>query len=114
MRFWARHGALAAERTLGARFEVDAVAFLDLSAASASDDVADTLDYSRLHAIAKAVCEDGPPRALIEAVAGEIADRVLAEFPGVRGVRVAVRKPGAPIAGAVFDGCGVEVRRRRR
>jgi dihydroneopterin aldolase len=114
MRFWARHGVHPAERALGARFDVDATVFVDLTAAAASDAVADTVDYGRLHAIARGVCEDGPPRALVEAVAGDIADRVLAEFPAAHGVWVAVRKPGAPIEGAVFDGCGVEVRRRRR
>ena len=57
---------------------------------------------------------EGPPRALIEGVAGAIADGVLAAFPATRGVWVAVRKPAAPVEGAVFDHCGVEVRRRRR
>ena len=112
MRFWGRHGVLPEETTLGQRFDVDATVFVDLTAAAASDAVSDTVDYGRVHAIARSVVE-GPPRALVEGVAGAIADGVLASFPRAAGVWVAVRKPAAPVAGAVFEHCGVEVRRRR-
>jgi dihydroneopterin aldolase len=113
MRFWGRHGVLPQETALGQRFDVDATVFLDLAPAAASDAVGDTVDYGAVHAIARRVVE-GPPRALIEGVAGEIAAGVLAAFPAAAGVWVAVRKPGAPVAGAVFDHCGAEVRRQRR
>lgn len=104
---------LPEETTLGQRFDVDATVFVDLSAAATSDAVEETIDYGAVHSIARSVVE-GPPRALIESLAGGIADGVLAAFPSARGVWVAVRKPGAPVAGGVFDHCGVEVRRRRR
>jgi dihydroneopterin aldolase len=45
-------------------------------------------------------------------VAEEIAQTILASF-AVEAVRVRVNKPHVPISGAVLDGAGVEIYRRR-
>ena len=64
----------------------------------------------RLNATAAAVLE-GPPRALIEAVAGEVADAVLRDTR-VRAVEVTLHKPQAPI-GREFADVAVVVARGR-
>ena len=64
-------------------------------AAGESDDLASTVDYSRVYALARARVAGGAGarRELIEAVAEGIAADVLGEFDRVDAVRVCVRKP---------------------
>ena len=70
--FRGRHGVLAAERELGQRFEVDIVMQTDHEAAAASDHIDDTVSYVGVYDQVRSVVE-GPPRALIETVAVEVA-----------------------------------------
>ena len=95
LRVRGHHGVLDHERRDGQEFVVDLVVSADLSAAAASDDLADTLDYGAL-AQRTAAIVGGPPHDLIEAVAGRIADDVLTD-PRVRSVEVTLHKPAAPI-----------------
>jgi dihydroneopterin aldolase len=106
------HGVHPEERRLGQRFSVDITIETNLRAASASDDVSQTISYSAVAKRARAIVE-GPPRKLIETVADEIAVTMLAEFPEAERVIVTLRKPNAPIKGAVFAAVGVRVRRPR-
>jgi len=96
-----RHGVLAAETALGQRFVVDLEIELAGTAASRSDDLADTVDYAAL-ADAVAAIVAGPPVALLERLAGMIADRALAE-PGARAVEVVVRKPHVALPHTVAE-----------
>ncbi|MDG3009307.1 dihydroneopterin aldolase [Rhodococcus sp. D2-41] len=89
------HGVFDHEKRDGQDFLVDLTVWLDLSVAAASDDLADTLDYGALAQLAAAVIA-GPPKDLIEAVAGEIADGVLVDGRA-EAVEVTVHKPSAPI-----------------
>ena len=89
------HGVFAHERRDGQDFVVDLTVWLDLSAAAASDELADTLDYGALAQRAAAIL-GGEPAVLIESVAGRIADDVLADRR-VRAVEVVLHKPQAPI-----------------
>lgn len=96
-----RHGVYAAETQLGQRFVVDVTMTLGSSAATLSDALADTVDYASL-ADAVAAIVAGPPVALLERLAGLIADRALAE-PGVAAVEVTVRKPHVAIPHTVAE-----------
>jgi len=89
------HGVFEHERRDGQDFVVDITVWLDLSAAAASDDLADTLHYGELAERAAAIVA-GEPCDLIEAVAGRIADDVLTD-ERVQQVDVTLHKPGAPI-----------------
>lgn len=111
MRFAGRHGALPGEQLTPQPFEVDIVVALDLAPAAASDDLADTVDYAALFSLARDIVEDRSFR-LIEALAGAIADAVLAAH-NADAVEVTVRKPRAPLPGE-FETVEVRVRRRRR
>jgi 7,8-dihydroneopterin aldolase/epimerase/oxygenase len=111
LRVRGHHGVLDHERRDGQDFVLDLVLDVDLAPAGVSDDLADTVDYGALAEGAAAVVA-GPPRQLIEAVAAEVADQVLAD-PRVAAVEVTLHKPQAPI-GVPFDDVAVVVRREQR
>ena len=107
MAFFGRHGALPAERELGARFAVDVELEADLRIPGHSDRLLDTVDYSVAYEIVREVVE-GPPRQLLEAVAETIAGRLL-ELPRVARVMVRISKK-PPLAGE-FRAFAVEISR---
>ena len=104
------HGIHPAERELGQRFEVDVELSLDLSPAMLSDALPDTVDYGRAFAIVQDEVEHRQYQ-LLEALAGAIVRRLLAELP-VTAVRVQVRKPQVPLDG-VLSYAAVEIQRQR-
>ena len=111
MRFLGRHGVRLEERLEPQPFEVDLLLELDLSGPAASDELADTVDYSAAFETVRGIVE-GESFRLVEALAGAIAEAVLAGFP-VNGVEVRVRKPKAPLPGP-FDTVEVQLTRRRQ
>jgi dihydroneopterin aldolase len=103
-----RHGVADGERRTAQEFVVDIECPADVARAAASDDIADTVDYTRLSAIAEAVI-GGPSRHLVETLADEIARRIVAEC-GVPWATVTVEKvrpEGVPGAAAVAVTRGV-------
>ena len=110
LRVLGRHGCLPEEQERDQPFEVDLDVALDLSAAGRSDDLTDTLDYGAVVAVVVGVVA-GPPSALLERVAGRIADAVLADVR-VDAVTVAVRKLRPPVP-ADLATAGVRITRRR-
>ncbi len=112
MRFYAYHGVNPEERALGQRFTVDVVLAVDLRRAGQSDDLAQTVSYSAVYKVVRAIVE-GEPRQLIEAVAEEIASVVLTELPSVEHITVTVRKPEVPMKGSMLDAAGVRIVRSR-
>jgi dihydroneopterin aldolase len=96
-----RHGVHPAERELGQRFVIDVEIELSRAVAAESDDLGDTVDYAAL-ADAVVGIVGGPPVALLERLAGLIADRALEE-PGARSVTVTVRKPHVALRHPVAD-----------
>jgi len=108
MSFYGYHGETEAERTLGNRFHVDVEVRMDLAAAGRTDDIADTLDYSRAFALVREVVEE-QQYSLIETVAARVAAIVLAE-PRVESVKVRVGKQ-PPIPGSI-ERCSVIIERR--
>ena len=97
MHFRAYHGCLESERVLGGDFRVDFSCELDTSTAERTDNLADTLDYSRIYAIVER--EMQVPSQLLECVAGRIADAIRAEFPELGPFEVCVGKKNPPVGG---------------
>jgi dihydroneopterin aldolase len=89
------HGVFEFERAEGQDFIVDVTLDVDTSAAAASDDLADTVDYGAL-ALTIAGIVSGEPVSLLETLAQRIATACLAA-PRVESVEVSVHKPAAPI-----------------
>lgn len=110
MRFFGYHGALAEERARGQEFLADVELETDLRPAGRSDSLGDTVDYREVYAAVKAVVE-GPAKQLLEAVAEEIAARVLA-IHRVEAVTVRLRKPAVRLPGPLAHSA-VEITRRR-
>jgi len=107
----AYHGVMQHEATVGQTFMLDLTLDLDLTAASHSDMLADTVGYDQVVKVAsETFC--GKRYRLVEAAAGAVADAVLSRFAPVTAVRVTVHKPHAPIA-ATFDDVGVSILRKR-
>lgn len=111
LRLQGTHGVYDAERRRPQPFLIDLDLRLDLRAAAAGDDLGASCDYGAAARIAAEVLA-GPPRRLIETLAAEIAERLLAAFPPLRCVRVRVHKPEAPV-GLPFADIHAEVRRAR-
>ncbi len=104
------HGVYDFERAAGQEFVVDVVLWLDLAAAAASDDVADTVHYGEL-ADRLAAIVGGEPVNLIETLASRLLDACLVD-PRVSTAQVTVHKPSAPIA-HTFTDVAVTLRRSR-
>ena len=113
MVFQGRHGVLELERARAQPFEVDVEIHLDLRPSGLADDLSKTVDYRDVFEICRSVIE-GPSRLLVEALAEEIAQKLLAlsEPLGATAVVVRVRKPNAPLPGRL-DHAAVEIRRSR-
>jgi dihydroneopterin aldolase len=106
-----RHGVFEHERADGQEFVIDITVWIDLVDAAASDNLSDTYDYGVLAQRAAGIVA-GPPRNLIETVAGEIAEDVMND-ERVHAVEVVVHKPQAPIP-QTFTDVAVVARRSRR
>ena len=112
MQFFGFHGTRPEETTLGQRFVVDVTLHLDLRAAGMADDLDATVDYSKVHQIARDIVT-GPPLKLTEAVAERIAAAVLANHPQVATVDVSVAKPFVRLDDTVLEGSIVTITRQR-
>lgn len=108
LEFHGFHGAFKEEARFGARFIVDVELYFPLPA---SDDLADTVDYSAVYELVRQEVTERRYR-LIEALAHRIAGRILSESERLERVVVRVHKPHAPLPGVVRD-VVAEVHRER-
>jgi 7,8-dihydroneopterin aldolase/epimerase/oxygenase len=91
IRAFGHHGADPGEKIVAQPFDIDVTLELDLTAARASDALADTLDYSMLHAtIVRLVRERS--FNLIERLGADLLDAVLADRRVLR-ASVRIAKP---------------------
>ena len=107
----AYHGVMQHEARVGQSFGLDLVLDTDLTGASRSDKLADTVGYDQVVEIASKAFSARRYR-LVEAAAGAVAAAILDRFPRVARVQVTVHKPHAPIA-ATFVDVGVTIVRAR-
>jgi len=90
------HGALPEEQDRAQPFEVDVDIVAGLSAAGASDDLADTVDYGAAAAAAQRIVAD-EHHQLLERLAQRIAEVTLAIDARIGSVTVTVRKLRPPV-----------------
>ena len=102
------HGVFEHEKRDGQDFLVDVSLWLDLSVAASTDDLTKTVHYGELAELVAGIVA-GPPRDLIESVAGEIANAVLTRY-SVSAIDVTIHKPPAPIP-LTFADVSVTIRR---
>jgi dihydroneopterin aldolase len=97
LRFHTRVGLLPHEQQIPQPLELDLTVWLSLRRVGQTDDARDLLDYRALYALV-AETVGGSHHRLLEALCEKVAARALKLEPVVR-VRVAARKPHAPIDG---------------
>jgi len=108
---FAHHGVLPEEKRDGQFFYLDIELNVDLSAASVSDDLDDTINYDEVCRIAGEVMTANV-YDLIEKAAGEVCSALLEAFPAVERITLTLRKPSAPVCRKV-DYAAVKLVRER-
>jgi len=98
--FFARHGVLDEEETLGQRFYVDAELLVDPGAALAEDSIDGTVDYGEAFILIEKIVT-GERRLLIETLALQIGRALCERFPQIKRASITVRKPSAPVRGVL-------------
>ena len=105
------HGWHKHEGEFGQHFMVDLEMMVDIADASASDQLADALDYGAVIAATRRLFKERRYR-LLEAVALALARGVLAEFASVQSIKVRVKKLSPPVPERLaFAGVEVCVKR---
>ena len=108
---YGHHGCTIEEQTRGQIIKVDLEIFLDLAVAGKTDNLAVTVDYSKiLFDVEKIVA--GKSRKLIETVAEEIAEKVLS-YEKVEAVKVILHKPFANLP-INYSDVAVEIFRKNK
>lgn len=96
MRFYAFHGVLPEEKTIGAEFGVEVQIELDLSKSVVSDQLSDTIDYGEIYNLVED--EMKISSNLIEHVAGRILNKLISDnFPQIRKAIVKITKYNPPV-----------------
>ena len=98
--FFARHGVLDEEETLGQRFYVDAELTVDPDRPLDEDSMQSTVDYGVAFEVIEKIVT-GQRRFLIEALALEVGKALSARFPQIKRAEITVRKPNAPVRGVL-------------
>lgn len=99
IRVYAHHGCLSEESIVGSEYTVDVCIGANLSNASDSDELSDTVDYVQVHQIVKEEMQKASK--LLEHVAKRTINRILSEIELVDDVEVSVSKINPPIGGDV-------------
>lgn len=111
IKLYGYHGVMEKEREVGQYFYIDIEMTLDLKPAGITDDLGNTVDYSKVYDIIKDI--NGKNKFhLIESFAHKISEELLSTYDKIKDIVVRIRKPDAPIDGD-FGWVGVEIKRSR-
>ncbi|MBS3946628.1 MAG: dihydroneopterin aldolase [Melioribacter sp.] len=105
--FYAYHGALEEEQTIGGVFEADLDIYTDFSKAAAKDDLKLTINYDEVYKYINRIVHS-KKYYLIETLATIIADGLLEKYKSINKIAVRVRKHHVPVGG-VLDYVEAEV-----
>ena len=98
--FFARHGVLDEEETLGQRFYVDATLSVEPVRSLEDDAIESTVDYGVAFQVIERIIT-GERRFLIEALAQAVGKALTQRFPEIKRAEITVRKPNAPVPGVL-------------
>lgn len=107
---YTHHGVGEAEREIGQRMVFDLELVPEICGATASDDVAETIDYGQVTELVAALATGARYRTL-ERLVTVIAQTLLERFPAVS-AKVRATKPVPPVP-FTMDGASVEITLRR-
>lgn len=105
--FFAHHGVSPQETVVGNEFSISLKLKVDFSAATATDDINDTISYADVYAALKQEMEI--PSRLLEHVCGRMANRLFQEFATIEEIELKLSKRNPPM-GADIESGGVEIR----
>ncbi|MGB1000056.1 MAG: dihydroneopterin aldolase [Flavobacteriales bacterium] len=95
-RSYAYHGVLPEEQRSGAGFELNLKLDVEATEACRSDVLSETVNYAE---VVDVLTKEMAIRAdLIEHLAFRIASRLFKEFKKIKGIRIEVIKPNAPVS----------------
>ncbi len=111
LKIYAYHGVNPEEKRDGQNFIFDIDLGVNFTKACYSDSIDDTVSYAKVVKTVRRVCT-AEKYNLLERLAQEVADAVLAEYSEVFNIKITLKKPEAPIK-ADFSYVGVEIFRER-
>lgn len=103
------HGVLKEEKENGQNFEVDIKYKFEKH--DAADEIDSTIDYSEIYLVAKKTFE-AKQYDLIENLAQDIANAILAKFSAIKQVKATVWKANPPVGGNVAS-VGITAKSKR-
>lgn len=106
LQLYAFHGVLPQERVVGGDYSVDLRVHYNISRAIETDRLENTISYADLCALIQR--EMAQPSALLEHVAGRMAQAIIRAYPQVEKIWIRITKQNPPM-GADCDGAGVEI-----
>ena len=96
LRFYAYHGAEPQEAIVGSWYTVDVSMQTDATQAILTDELGGTINYAKVTDIIKAQMEIRS--ALLEHVAGRIANALITNFPSIESLTLTVCKEHPPVS----------------
>lgn len=111
IRCYAYHGVAPQENLIGNEYVIDLKLKVDISQASQTDEVADTVSYADVHELIKA--EMAVPSKLLENVGGRMAAKLFEVFPAIEEIELRLSKRNPPM-GADIDTAGIELHCSRK
>ena len=111
LRFFGQHGVSESEKDRGGTFEIDLEFKSKLKKSYLTDDLNDTIDYSKVY---KKIHDSfyQSKYLLIEALANKISDDIIDSFP-IKKINLIVRKINPPVNGLI-DYVEVEVNKKNK
>ncbi len=98
--FYAYHGVLSEEQSVGGKFEADVDIYTDFSEAAKKDSLKQTINYDKVYKFMYQLALE-QKYYLIESLAMKIANELLKKFEAIEKVAVRVRKHNPPLGGVV-------------
>lgn len=111
IRCYAYHGVAPQENLIGNEYVIDLKLKVDISQASQTDEVTDTVSYADVHELIKA--EMAVPSKLLEHVGGRMAAKLFEVFPAIEEIELRLSKRNPPM-GADIDVAGIELHCSRK
>lgn len=96
LKFFAKHGYYDQERVDGNEFELDVTARGNFKKAIEGNRLSKTFNYEIVEEVARDVFS-GPEEKLIETLCHKIGEQIFEKAPGIKKLKVSVRKMNPPI-----------------
>lgn len=106
---FANHGVFPEENVLGQKFIVSAVLYTDTRSAGLSDELSQSIHYGEVSAYIDRYLKEHTYK-LLERTAEGLAWELLMNTPGLKKIKISVRKPWAPVK-LPLKNVGVEIER---